>query len=212
MTEGDTTAKAFCNGCSGETNHLCKPIHTRNYTEGNSEHPRPVQESWDLLVCLGCESVRIRRTKSSPDDAVPVIVEFPSRQMRRTPSWQGDLPQEVRNMHCEVYDALQAKAPCCATMGARALIDMALTTTVGDKGDFQAKLAAAVQGGHLTSQERKTLEAAIDAGSAAAHRGFTPNEQQIEDVLRIVEHLLQGWYVLGQASTRLRSQIPPRPR
>ena len=73
-----------------------------------------------------------------------------------------------------------------------------------------SKLAAAVQAGHLTSDERKTLEAAILAGNAAAHRGFTPSEQQIEDVLGIVEHLLQGRYVWGQAATRLRSQVPRR--
>ncbi len=206
------TARAFCNGCRRETNHRYTPIHTRNYTEGDEAHPRPLCEAWDLLVCLGCNAVHIRYTLSSPEWIKPEVSEFPSRQTRCTPSWQSNLPPEVRSMHCEVYDALRAKAPCCATMGMRALIDMALTQVVGDKGSFPDNLAAAVQAGHLTSQERKTLEAAIEAGSAAAHRGFTPNEQQIEDVLGIVEHLLQGFYVLGPVSARLRDQIPPRTR
>jgi hypothetical protein len=115
-------------------------------------------------------------------------------------------------MHREVYNALQAGAPCCAVMGVRAIIDMALMQVVGDQGSFSSKLTAAVQAVRLTSQEKQTLEAAIEAGNATAHRGFTPTEQQIEDVLGIVEHLLQGFYVLGPISSRLRDQVPPRIR
>ena len=210
--DGHTTVKAFCNGCCGDTNHLCQPIHTRNFIEGNGEHRRPFQESWTLLVCCGCDSVHIERATSSPDGQASRTEDFPPRQARRRPSWQSDLPQEIRDMHREIYDALQAKAPCCATMGVRAIIDMALTQVVGYKGTFPEKLAAVVQAGHLASAEKTTLEAAIEAGNAAAHRGFIPNEQQIEDVLGIVEHLLMGRYVLGQAATRLRSQVPGRTR
>ena len=212
MPENDATTKAFCNRCHGETTHRHARIHARTYTEGHGAHQRPLQESWDLLVCLGCESVRIRRTISCPEYARPDVTEFPPRQGRRTPPWQNDLPDSIRDMHREVYDTLQVGAPCCATMGARTLIDMVLTEVVGDQGNFRAKLDAAVQAGHLATEHRRTLEAAIDAGSAAAHRGFTPNEELIEDVLDIVEHLLQGRYILGPASDRLRNQVPPRPR
>ncbi len=95
-------------------------------------------------------------------------------------------------MHREVYDALHAKALCCATMGARTLVDLALIQVVGDKGNFPSKFSAAVQKGYLAQQHRAVLEAAVEAGNAAAHRGFTPNEQQITNVLEIVEHMLQG--------------------
>lgn len=207
---GDDTTRAFCNGCCRETNHSCRPIYARDYAEGGGKNPRPLRESWHLLVCLGCESVRLRRTISSPEYTVPSITEYPPAETIRTPAWRGDLPEEVQNMHREVYEALHAGAPCCATMGTRALIDMALTEVVGDIGNFQAKLAAAVRDGHITLQHKTILEAAIDAGSAATHRGFTPNEQQIRGVLGIVEHLLQGFYVLRSLSSRLQGQIPPR--
>lgn len=212
MADGESTSRTFCNNCGRKTNHCSREIHTYNYTDDDCNPPKPIHESWALLVCLGCERVRTRQTRSSPEDKAPTVAEFPPRQSRRTPSWRDNLPQEVRDMHREVYDALHAKAPCCATMGLRTLIDMTLTQLVGDLGNFTNKLAAAVQKGQLTPQHRKTLEAAIEAGSAAAHRGFTPNENQIEDVLGIVEHLLQGFYVLEQVSNRLREQIPPRAR
>jgi hypothetical protein len=96
-------------------------------------------------------------------------------------------------------------------MGIRTLIDMVLQEAVGDKGNFQATLIAAVDGGYMTSHEKKALEAAIDAGSAAAHRGFRPNEQQLNDALGITEHLLEGRYIWGPRSSKLHSQIPPRP-
>ena len=127
------------------------------------------------------------------------------------PPWQSDLPRQVRNMHREVYGALHAKAPCCAMMGARTLVELVLIQVVGsDKGSFRSNLSAAVQTGHLTQNSKKVLESAIDAGSAAAHRGFAPNEQQIADVLDIVEHLLQGTYSLERTSDRLKKVIPPR--
>lgn len=113
-------------------------------------------------------------------------------------------------MLCEVYAALHAKAFCCATMGARTLVDLVLVKLVGDTGNFQSKLSAAVQEGHLTQKSKEVLESAIEAGSAAAHRGFIPSEQQIEDMLEIVEHLLQGTYILERTSDRLKTAVPPR--
>lgn len=203
-------AKAFCNRCHQETNHNCRPVHMGHYTEGGGENKRPIQESWDLLVCLGCECVRIRCTKSSPGFSALERIEYPPAERMRVPTWQADLPEGLRAMHAEVHKTLQAGAFCCATMGVRTLIDMTLTAAVGDKGNFQATLAAAVQAAHLTQQQGTILATAYDAGSAAAHRGFTPNEQQLEDALGIVENLLQGHYILGPRSFRLQSQIPPR--
>ncbi len=87
---------------------------------------------------------------------------------------------------------------------------MVFLQIVGDQGSFQEKLRTAVQEGYITQQNSTTLQAAIEAGNAAAHRGFTPNEQQIEDVLGIVEHLIEGLYILSPRSDRLRGQVPPR--
>lgn len=212
MPDDDAITKAFCNGCCQDTNHRSRRIHTRQYTEGNGPQKRALEESWDLFVCLGCGAVFARRTISSPEYARSDMADFPPRQWRRTPSWQDDLPESIGDMHREVYQTLQAGALRCATIGARTLIDLSLTEAVSDLGNFPVKLDAAVEAGRLSAEQKRILEAAIGAGSAAAHRGFAPNARLIEDVLDIVEHLLQGQYILGRASERLRRRVPPRAR
>jgi hypothetical protein len=51
---------------------------------------------------------------------------------------------------------------------------MTMSQLVGDKGTFGAKLVSCEQQGFLSADEQERLSTAIDMGSAAAHRGFTP--------------------------------------
>ncbi len=95
-------------------------------------------------------------------------------------------------------------------MGTRALIDTMLNNLVGDIGGFNQKLDQAVKNGLLTDKQKQTIEAAIDAGHAASHRGFRPTAEQVSDVLDIVEHTLIGSYILALTSSRLAAAVPPR--
>ena len=201
---------AFCNTCGRENTHC--PVgsfqHKRN--DGQGTVVRMQHETWVLLQCQGCRCVKVRFTVDCPGFDVPRVTEYPPMVRRRAPEWQGQLPQEIKDLHKEVYAAMQNRAPRCATMGARALIDMVLTELVGKDGNFGVKLDMAVEKRLLTPQDAEILKPAIDAGHAAAHRGFAPNEEQIEAMLEIVERLMQGFYVLQQISKRLRAGTPPR--
>jgi hypothetical protein len=55
------------------------------------------------------------------------------------------------------------------------------------------------------------LYAALDAGSAVAHRGLKPEPEVVTAVIEIIENVLQAAYHLGGVAKHLRLATPPRP-
>ena len=94
-------------------------------------------------------------------------------------------------------------------MGSRAVIDVVMLKKVGDAGTFAWKLDALQAQGELSPSSRNFLEAALDAGSAAAHRGHLPSVAELSHVMDIIEHLLQH-DLLAAAAASLRRSTPKR--
>ena len=78
---------------------------------------------------------------------------------------------------------------------------------VGDLGSFESKLKALEAAGRLSARQTKLLEAALDAGSAAAHRGHLPTVGDLGAVMDIVENLVH-LDVLDPAAEKLRRTTP----
>ena len=117
---------------------------------------------------------------------------------------------ELPDLLSEVYSALHANNRRLATMGARTLLDMAIVNSVGDVGNFPNKLEALQQKGLVGKNQREFLEAALEAGNAASHRGHCPTAQRLNDVMDIVESILHQMYVLPHASAKLKKSTPRR--
>ena len=94
--------------------------------------------------------------------------------------------------------------------GGRVLVDMAMIDKVGDVGTFDQKLKALEDAGFVSERNREVLEAALDAGSASAHRGHKYEALQVNQVMDIVENLLQAIYVLERAAQKIKTATPPR--
>lgn len=84
--------------------------------------------------------------------------------------------------------ALQANSGRLAMMGARALIDMTILDQIGDAGSFKQKLDVLEEDGFISSKNREILEAALEVGNAASHRGYCPPDIHINQVVDIVEN------------------------
>lgn len=72
-------------------------------------------------------------------------------------------------------------------MGARSVIETAMVSKVGDQGTFADNLQALQDNGHLSKTNRQFLEAALEAGNAAAHRAHRPTAKRLNTVMDIVE-------------------------
>jgi hypothetical protein len=125
---------------------------------------------------------------------------FPPRVSRHPPDWAHTLPGDLYVLLDEVYRALDANNYRLPMMGARALLDKVMVE----------KVEELEKTGYISAKNREVLESALDAGHAAAHRGYaTPTTVNI--VMDIVENMLQALYVLHDAAAKLKKSTPPRP-
>lgn len=136
---------------------------------------------------------------------------YPPRIARRLPPWTGELSEDIKKLLEEVYAALQANSRRLAMMGARALIDMIAVAKVGDVGGFSQKIVGLQKAGFISEKARVVLEAALDVGNAASHRGHRPEQKQVLQVMDVVENLLHAT-VLQKVSRSLRNGTPKRKR
>lgn len=212
---------AHCNGCRRKTDHFVRGTYSESRDYGDDERDLPGDGRYEILECCGCHDMVFRRTIwLEEDDYVsegsgrlirhPYIAYFPPVAVRHKPDWFGLLGSKMQTVLRETYIALNADLRALAAMGARSVLDLAMQDKVGDCGTFKDKLNEMLRQHLINSDEKDLLEAALDAGSAAAHRGHEPSAEELSSVMDIVEHILQAIYVLPEAAAKLREQTPQR--
>ena len=204
--------KIFCNACKQETKHFVQA----RYKKVDDNY---ITETQHLLIveCCGCEHLAMVKREGlsldgNPDDILWGVEEiYPPVIYRSPPPWFEDLPDEtLRKVLAEIYKSLQTDSHYLATFGSRTLIDRLIVLTVGDKGNFQKGLQALEKADKLSSHKRKCIDPVVDAGNAAAHRGWEPSQEQLKVILDTVEGLIHRLLVLPQLTDELDEAVPSR--
>lgn len=204
--------KAHCNKCLQETKHF---VIAERSNEGSEviDNNHLIEISWKttykMLECCGCEHVSLQR-KFYFSECNDVEVEYyPPQISRQIPKWCHELPPEWSELLNEVYLALHADSRRLALMGARALVDLYMSEKLGDIGGFAQKIKKLEADGLISKPNKAVLEAALEVGHAAAHRGHKAKANEVNQVIDIVENLLQS-HVLELSADNLKSQTPQR--
>lgn len=203
--------KAHCNNCDGDRWHRIRATEVRH--ENNDENGWAWTNTFEFLVCGGCEGVQMRRTfwwSEEPEDEE--VTYYPPALVRREPTWLEEVPTDIRMVAREVYVALHSGSNRLAAMGTRAMLDMIIVDKVGDAGTFVEKVAAFQKAGYVAPKQVAYLDAALDFGSAVAHRGHWAELKYVTSALDIVEGIAQSVYVLEEAAESLRKNTPARKR
>lgn len=204
--------RSRCNRCGNETNH--RVLFNRQIDGYEEDDEGDILFSyWDryeLLACAGCDSVSLRHTDFFEPHNEETVAFYPPRTSRNKPRWLQELSPGMREVLKEVYAALDSDSLVLALMGARAVLDMLFVEKVGDVGGFGAKLKELERKGYVGAKNREILETALDAGNAAAHRGYRPKPDDLTAVMDILENLLQAVYHLESLAERLKGTTPPR--
>jgi hypothetical protein len=201
----------------GETNHfvLAKreqpgeaPVDNSPFADDDST----VQwcDTYEMLECCGCENVTLRKIFWFSEWNDEQVTYYPPKISRRIPPWHDHLPDTMKSLFREVYSALGSDSGALVMMGAKALIDLAIVERVGDVGSFERKLEALQKAGFVSEFNLKILEAALEAGNAAAHRGHRPESKHIQQVMSIVENMVENMYMLEPFARQLKQSTPPR--
>ena len=216
--------KFFCNSCMGKRKHFIRGEHSS--TRYSDDSSVSLTELMQIVECCGCENLAfVKHSHFSEDDEYyedpvtgqdklgPLWVEsiYPPATYRAPPTWLAGLPDPtLQNIAREIYKSLETESYFLATFGSRTLIDRLIVLTVGNKDSFDKGLNALQAEEKISLQERIVLEPVIQAGHAAAHRGWEPSKDQLEVILDTVEGLIQRLLVLPSLSEKLEEAVPSR--
>jgi hypothetical protein len=207
--------KAHCNQCLQKTKHF---VVAKRVNEGReSVDPRDPycqhEISWNItykmLECCGCENISLQRKFYFSENDEIIEEYFPPQVSRQLPKWNDELPDEWSELLTEVYLALHADSRRLALMGSRALVDLYMNEQLGDVGGFAEKIKRLEADGLISKPNKAVLEAALEVGHAATHRGHKARANEVNQVIDIVENLLQS-HVLAASADNLKSKTPKR--
>jgi hypothetical protein len=111
----------------------------------------------------------------------------------------------------EVYVALDNDLKVLAAIGMRTTFDRASEILgVHPELSFKDKLKGLNDAGHIGDGEMTAISVLTDAGSAAAHRGWSPTNTELDTMMEILEGFINRNLVLGNATLKLKGRLPAR--
>lgn len=211
--------KGHCPSCGPNRTAAVRGQHRKESSEEVDGGRNSVEfsETYSILQCAGCDEIYCERVLwcsewGDPHDPGYETTYWPSTVSRKPPSWiDGAIDEDMHRILVEVYGALNNEMPILAAIGIRTAFDRATELLgIDHNANFNKKLDTLVADGRLSSNDRKALAALVDAGSAAAHRGWRPDAAALTTMITILESFLQKEFVSKAGLDSLVSSIPAR--
>jgi hypothetical protein len=187
------------------------------------------RETYRILQCRGCEDVYYQRVSIFSEDEdhrrneetgedEPYIPEklsyWPPPSQWKRPDWMIQLKAKdhsLGQLFGDVYTALDSDLPVLAAIGARTVFDRAAELLrVPSALTFSRKMDELIRIGHVGGSERQALEVLIEAGSAAAHRGWRPSTSELTTMMSILEQFLFRSFLLSGPAKALKRAVPAK--
>lgn len=218
--------KEHCNKCLGWTNQRVVHTERTDWSEVIDEDEGVSisgADIWELLRCLGCDTVRLRHkwwfSEDTDERGRPNLgIEFfPPTIKRQKPIWRRQFLPHVDKLARfdglmdEIYGALAQGSHRLATMGVRAMVERLMIDQVGDLGTFEKNIRAFFDAGHVAANQQVMFkDTLIEAGHAAMHRNFEPPADTVNALLDIVEGIMHNVYYAPVLAAAAKKTIPSR--
>lgn len=212
MSEESKTVWAVCPSCGPNR----KADIIAEHSELEEMPGMSVSFSWGILQCRGCELVFFITSNSDPDSfGEPQY--YPKRPVREQPEWlkssifDFNSPSIWKERLIDFYGCMNARLLVPAAVAGRTVFDVATRELdIDPKLSFEKKLLELVNQGHISSKERDNLKALIEAGSAAAHRGWEPTLDELQMIAGILEAFIERTFVQKDLPEAMLARIPSR--
>ena len=222
------TIRGHCPNCgSGRKAYVrCKHVVSADEDDGTS-----ARHTGMILECCGCERIYFRKdywfsewemVGSHPITGEPVLVGggetayWPAPVRRQRPQWLAKIEESERELGkllLEMYAALDNDLRVLAAIAARTVFDRASELLQVDPTlTFKEKLDRLGADRRISLDEEETLQVLVDAGSAAAHRGWRPEADELNTMVDVVESFLQRSFILGDGIEKLKASVPQKRR
>jgi len=220
--------KGHCPNCGGGRNAYVRAEHV---VRSHEDDGTSATDTGMILECCGCERVYFRRdfwfSEWETIGEHPITGEprleggvdttyWPAPTARTLPPWIDKIKQadsDLGNLVREMYTALNNDLRVLAAIGARTAFDRSSDLLgVDSAATFKEKLDKLVELGKVSTEERGTLDVLVDAGNAAAHRGWIPQVRELNTMMDIVDAFLHRAFILGEGIRALKAIVPSKPR
>lgn len=232
-TEVGQIKKFFCTECNGNRNCKIEGYHIESYPG--------FYQFWDefyILKCQGCDFCFLMKETTTEDDLEldDETGEFYSKGTRQyfPPQFKREMPAWLKNWHAEVestkdlfelfnsmneiYIALNNNLLTFASIGIRTTFDIASEYLgVSTHLPFQDKVKELQKKGMLREGEEESINLLIETGNASAHRGWKPNNDELDTVIGILEDFVHREIFKAQLLAKrkekeneLKKRIPKR--
>ncbi len=228
MSDPHDLKKAVCPSCVSEM--LVDVLHEETTSWTDNEVPIWGADRYWIIKCRGCDRIFFGQGTTFSEDTedkyfvetgewAQVIEErrtfFPRTSKRRRPEWLN-FQFEMSNSQLalilhEIYSSIDHEIVRLAASGIRMAFDsISINLGVDDSLTFAEKLESMRKRQHITGRERDYLQVLIDAGSAAAHRGWRPTSSELSTLIEILEGTIHRALVLPTKVADLQSAIPKK--
>jgi hypothetical protein len=226
--------KAICKNC-GSNRWATVVGHHSKMEEDEDGYGFWEKTEYRILKCDGCDEVFFQTDSIFSEDfdhgdPHPVTGELQQQEYSHTiehwppidktrrerPNWLdklGAVDENLHSLYSSVYAALDRGIDVLAAIGVRTVFDRASELLSVDPAKrFDEKLTDLMAAGKIGADEKAILSILTDAGSAAAHRGWRPSQEQLDTMMAIIEGFLYRTFLLGADAKALRKKIPKRPK
>jgi hypothetical protein len=217
--------KAPCPKCDGERNCIEYGTVTKKWAYNDDFHGFEISggTNHSLLECMGCETVFYHEARWNSEDWQPdldehfkEVVTYPRPASKTKPVWLKKLRDKdaaLHNILSQMYVAIDNQSNILAAIGLRTALDRATEYLKIDPAEtFENKLNQMLTGGFIGETERDILAVVTDAGSAAAHRGWEPDNDEILQLVMALEVFLHRAFIVGKDALGIKGKLPLRPR
>ncbi len=185
---------------------------------------------FSILECRGCGRCYFKQSHTNSEDYFHYYCEYEQKEVqeyqehvdywpppskRTKPAWFDDLilfDHDLHRLLGDVYTALDNNLDVLAAIGMRTVFDRSSELLkIHPNKSFAQKIATLVDQGDITKNEGPLLVAVVDAGSAAAHRGWRPKPSELNAMMTILESFLHRTFLLEHVGKSLAKKVPPRP-
>lgn len=202
----DKSHRVLCKECARETLHSI----VSSYVESGSDDcggGNTIDWHCDnqIIQCLGCETVSFRTISTCSEDTEydhdgpyhpETIKYYPGRAegLRSIESYL--LPFTIHQIYKETILSIENEQYVLAGIGIRAIIETICKELEADGLNLYQKIDSLVGKSIVTPEGARFLHKLRVLGNEAAHEVKAHNSMQLELAMQIIEHMLDGTYVI----------------
>lgn len=202
----DEKQRIICRECSRETLHSIVSSFIENGDEdcGNGNYVDWRYQN-QTIQCLGCESVSFRIISTCSEDVeydhdgryqVETTKYYPGRSEGLKGINTYLLPSSIQQIYKETVLSIENEQYVLAGIGIRALVETICKDLNAKGSDLNKKINSLENMSIVTQEGAETLHKLRVLGNEAAHEVKAHNSMQLELAMKIIEHMLDGTYII----------------